>query len=876
VALQYLDDANPLSGATSVTPPSVAATLAEADHVFICVNFKRPGSATLATPGGWTKIVDVSVGTGAVGAGTGPVGLMVFYAQVDATGAITLPTLTLGGTTTNSLIQAATIVYRGDGGLSSHLEFAYSTGSDTVSDTTWSITGDTDPGIRANDRVVLFGALSTGSTVTFSANPTIAATGVTFGSVSSPWLTSTNTGDDARSFAYRAIASAGASSAAPTSTGTLDGASTGGAVFMRLREDPWDHGTLTEGTTGLLRTSSTTDSGTLSESAAVWDVVDKTATDSGALSESSTPSVFFGGEFFFGDGQYFGEDQFFGDGNGNDSATLVETSSVLKADFSTASDSGALTETAEISLVVTKSATDSGTLTETASIIEVTTASASDALGVVLDEVSSLSIVDFREGTDSGTLAETAALAVFSETDDVAHLTEDRLVDRPNPAAADDAALVEETAQLTVTTVASPFYFAPDKYFGPDVYFGGGTGVDGTPGVEPDGGDDPDRDHGFTASHSGDIQPADYAVLVFITTTGQVVDELHWSNWSYSDSVDWARPGSMTVTVPLLGRDRLGRLTKESLRNIRASMHTVSLVLTRQGRALWAGPVYTMAWGDDSVSLGCASVTKVMDSRVVIAGGHLLSPNTDAANFTLELSPRDRVIKLLELGTTGSRRQLPLNLPTYRGDGGTSIEYVGVDLGTVSERVKEAVEADGGPDVVIRPELSYDQAYVSWDVQVEQHFGNTKNMATWSYPYSVRELSGDADASQIVSTGYVLGDTSTSVGNIRGVGVSSVDLGELSPAMERADRTSASNKSQDELDALAVSFQAAHSVVAETWSVSVHPGVDPIYGVHWNLGDRVTVSVSDHPWLDDGEYVRRVVGITHTPDSMTLETVEVL
>jgi hypothetical protein len=805
VAIVYLDDANPVSAATSVTPSAVAASLAAGDHAFICVDFKRPGSATLATPGGWTKIVDAQVGTGTPGAGDGPIGLMVFYAQVDASGTLTLPTLTLGGTTTGSLIQAGLIVYRGDLGIGSFLDYAIASGSDTTSGTGFSVTGDVDPGLTTNDRLLVFGALTTGSTITFTANPSFTSTGVTYGTVSSPWLTSTNTGDDARSFCYRATATAGTSSAAPVVAGTLDGNSTGGAAFLRFRERAFtDTGTLTEGASVLTVIGTASDSATLSESAVI-----------------GTPVT------------------------GDDSGTLIES--------------------AEVSIVVTKAASDSGALTEgAAGLIDVVMKAGSDS-GALSEGTSVLSVNTPKSGSDSGALTDSSALTQIREVTDEAALSETALVDRPP--ISDDSGTLIESSQLTVNSVGTIFYFGPDQYFGEGQYFGGDTSV--LPEDALDG--------GFTASRSEAPKATPvYTVLVVVTTTGAVVDELAVSQWSYTESIDWVRPGSMTVSVPLLGKDRAGRLNKDSLRSIRGAMVTVSLVLTRDGRALWAGPVYSMSWNDEAVEIGCASVTKLMDARVVVDEAYLEDPTNPAGNVSLDLAPRDRVLRLLDLGTTGTNRELPLELPALSGEAGSTVEYLSGDLGTVSERIKEAVEADGGPDVILRPELNLTQDTLVWKAQVEESLGSPTPVAAWDYPISVAALTGDLDASEMVTTGYVLGDTQTNEATLRGVGVASATLDALRPALERADRTSVSNKLQQELDALATSYVAAHSTAAETWSIVVHPDAEPIIGEQWNLGDVVVISVSDHPWLDDGEYLRRVVGVTHSPDSMTLETTAVM
>jgi hypothetical protein len=579
--------------------------------------------------------------------------------------------------------------------------------------------------------------------------------------------------------------------------------------------------------------------------------------------------------------------------SGTDTATLSEVSSVSGSANQTVSDGGALDELAEVSSIVNKTATDTGTLTEATSVVTpVTLVGPGTDTGTLTEAAAQVDKTDIITAYDGvgggygtigygdgayatgGAMSEGAtSLAVTNEVVDTGVLT-DRMTNLDRPPESGEQFTLSEASQV-VDLGGGLDYFGPDRYFGPNEYFGSAGVIALPPGTDPTGGVDPDRDDGDAAADAEVEPPPDYAVLVAITTTGEVIDELAWEKWTYTDTVDWARPGSMTVTVPLLGKDRLGEYIRQSLKNVNSAGPTVSLVLTRKGRALWAGPVASMGWSDDAVDIQCMSIAKLMDSRVVLNPDYLLDPGNVAGNLSFTLSPRDLVIKLLELGTTGDRRELPMTLPTITGASGAAVQYLASDLGSVYERVTEQVQRDGGPDVVIHPVLSLDQATLVWQVQVEERVGSTVSTATWDYPVSIKSLTGDTDSSQMVTTGFVLGDTQTSVGSIRGFGVQSIDKGVLPPAMERADRTSVSNKSQAELDALAVSYVAANSAPAETWQIAVHADADPVIGEQWTLGDHVVISVTDHPWLDDGEYQRRIVGITHDPDTIQLETVEV-
>lgn len=366
----------------------------------------------------------------------------------------------------------------------------------------------------------------------------------------------------------------------------------------------------------------------------------------------------------------------------------------------------------------------------------------------------------------------------------------------------------------------------------------------------------------------------DYEVLVALTRTGELVDSLPVTAWTWSDGVAWADPGQMTVTVPLTGPDAAGRATVETLRSVRRAPWSLTLVLMRDQRAVWAGPAVTLGWSGTEVAVGCSSISRLLDRRMVIADGWYTQPWRVEGNVTLELTTRDLVIELIRRGTTGPGRDIPLDLPVGSGARGERVEYLAADLKTVSEALKQATERDDGPDVVIRPIVSLRDSLLRWTIDVgNPRIGTTESAATFDLSGAIRTLTGDVDGSEAVSTGYVLGDTAGTDNRL--IGVAAVDRGHPYVALERADRTSVSEKRQVQLDALARSYVDAYQDGAETWALTVHADHPPIFELEWRLGDVISVHVERHPWLEDGTCDRRVVSVDATPDELTLHTVEV-
>jgi hypothetical protein len=368
----------------------------------------------------------------------------------------------------------------------------------------------------------------------------------------------------------------------------------------------------------------------------------------------------------------------------------------------------------------------------------------------------------------------------------------------------------------------------------------------------------------------------EYEALIAVTRTGAVVDALPSPVWSFDEPLAWSDLGKATLTVPLPGADRAGQLTRSTLRGLREGMSALSIAVVRDDTCLWAGPVYTLGWDDDQVSIGCASLGKLLDRRVCVAEGYWADPTNAAANFTLAMSARDQVITLLDMATTGPRRGLPITLPDLDGQGGMPTDYLGMDLRTVYEAIGDLSDADGGPDVALVPAISNDHASLSWAAQVgTPTIGYDNSDATWDYP-SVA-LSGDVDDSETVDTAYVPGNAVSGGDNndARAIGVATRDRGEPWPALERADRTSVSETRQPQLDALARSYRDAYALPIEEITSSVPTEQVPPYRDAWNLGDVIRYVINGHPWLDDGTVLtRRVVAVSVDPDTIKLTTTE--
>jgi hypothetical protein len=370
---------------------------------------------------------------------------------------------------------------------------------------------------------------------------------------------------------------------------------------------------------------------------------------------------------------------------------------------------------------------------------------------------------------------------------------------------------------------------------------------------------------------------ANYWILVVETRTGVVVDELPWTTYRWNDSLDLSRTGTMSVTVPLLHDSPIREAAvRAKARGVASGKWKFSLALIRDGRALFAGPVVTHNATSAEVTLGCSSIAQVLAARRLIATGHELAPSSAAADVVLSVRQSSLPATLITLATAGYGRELPLVVPDVVAGETTLRTYKGADVASVLERLTQASEEAGGADVAFVPELSLAQTSLQWRVDVgAPHLGAVDSDWVWTYPTTCVAIGETGDASEQTHRGYVPGDAG-GVDDVRPIGVAEnlTLVADGWPLLERASSDTASVQEPELLAAQAKSYVAAHHTEAVTRAYTVDPDAWPHVGL-WRFGDRARFHVRHHPWVMDspeGDYVERLLGVSHGPGEATLET----
>lgn len=231
MAITY-QSASTLAYSTGNPAANYPSSLAAGDLILLLVGSK-PDTTPASTPTGFLRLGQYAGGAGTTGADTGPTVIDAFVRVSDGTETGTLSVTVTG----NSASWAQMYRYSNATGL---WNLAVAGGADASTGTAWSVTCDVNPGITADDALLIGSCIPTDvSTPSQFSAESVSATGATLGSMSEISEPDTTSGNDVGGFVFRMTCSAGTSSAAPVITATAGGTTTnvsGPSILIRIRE----------------------------------------------------------------------------------------------------------------------------------------------------------------------------------------------------------------------------------------------------------------------------------------------------------------------------------------------------------------------------------------------------------------------------------------------------------------------------------------------------------------------------------------------------------------------------------------------------------------------------------------------------------------
>jgi hypothetical protein len=218
------------SGTTSCTPAYPTGISAATSKLYCVVTGRSSTASTAPTmPAGWTKLADLENGVGTFGVDTGTRRVTIFRKDTVAGTESGTVTVSLAGSTTNTL--AASIV-RVEVPAGHTIDESYTTGADITNGTGFSAAGSAALSWAAND-LLLVAVAQNIDTGTQTAQA-LTATGATF-SRTNRVSTALADGNDHRQIIDTAAVTAGSGSSIPTYAYTISASGSGPVAFLRLR-----------------------------------------------------------------------------------------------------------------------------------------------------------------------------------------------------------------------------------------------------------------------------------------------------------------------------------------------------------------------------------------------------------------------------------------------------------------------------------------------------------------------------------------------------------------------------------------------------------------------------------------------------------------
>lgn len=299
-------------------------------------------------------------------------------------------------------------------------------------------------------------------------------------------------------------------------------------------------------------------------------------------------------------------------------------------------------------------------------------------------------------------------------------------------------------------------------------------------------------------------------------------------------------------------------------------------------RVLAAGPITSRPWDDEgrTVEFNAAGIWQYMYRRVLIPAYTSGRINKLVTNYsaTSGRALPDIAVAIVRQMMGHPSSKLPIDLPAAYVGGDSTRTYYGYDAGLVGDRLKELIEVVGGPDIMFKPYLTDDQ-HIRWrmvtggDEDSPYIAAEGRQRFEYSAPENgITGLTIDEDSANMVSRQFVMGGKATDDDNsvLAGQAFDTylTDMGW--PLLEAVDDRN-TVKVLATLDGYAQEMAMQGRQPVETWTVKFARNERP-YLSSYDVGDWADLNIVNHPWIEDGTYEMRIVGLA---GDATDETVDV-
>lgn len=360
----------------------------------------------------------------------------------------------------------------------------------------------------------------------------------------------------------------------------------------------------------------------------------------------------------------------------------------------------------------------------------------------------------------------------------------------------------------------------------------------------------------------------EYTAVVYQTTSGRVLYDIDLvASPTWATTLNGATDSWSIITPLENSADRT--LVREW-----AEKWFCSVAIMWNDQVVQAGPItqnpeLTFVGDQPAMSITGRGFWEILNQRLLHnnAWNPASVPITDAsANLQLINSLGNIAITILFHSLTWANRPgsaLPVDLQALDPAGGSAIRnYFGYDLVSVGQRLQELTQVDSGPDIFFQPYkvTTSNQRYIRHLMRVGlPYLTQTGSPLLFDLNSAVQNIAITADSSPLIVTSFVKG-AGNEAGQLIGY-ATSTKLPNLGwPALDNVDVGHSSATEQTTLDSWAAANIAQFGRKVEQWKPRVLLDSVPSIG-SYTPGFFGRYAVNDHPWVPDGVYTSRILGI---------------
>ncbi|PKV95929.1 hypothetical protein ATK30_6862 [Amycolatopsis echigonensis] len=285
-----------------------------------------------------------------------------------------------------------------------------------------------------------------------------------------------------------------------------------------------------------------------------------------------------------------------------------------------------------------------------------------------------------------------------------------------------------------------------------------------------------------------------------------------------------------------------------------------------------AGPIVGYAPSDSQpqVQISGKGIWEMFNHRLLFnaAWDPTAKPITDpSADFTVN-GPLYKIARELVNNAMNWQHRagggLPIDLPAQVPDDYSNTRtWHGWEMATPGQRLQELTQVQNGPDVLFQPYLTVVNGFrtIRHQLLIGSPYLQQRGVPlNFNFGNTLVSMTVQGDGTSQANSAFVKG-TGNEAGTLYGYATNNVRVQIGWPALDMVDSNHTSVLDPVALNAYAAGDLTLYGSVPEQWEAVVLADADPQWG-QYLPGHFANYSFQDHPWIPDGTYSQRILGVS--------------